>query len=286
MDWDSAKRIVIWILLALNIGLFALNYEKSRQYYITPEQEKAIFQVLSERNIRMYTQLVEKYAPMGMLAVNVNTPETASIIDKFFEPGEGTSVSMEFDKTIIRSDTKTLTVENNLYTLICRPQGEPVSDFSYDAAKKLADSFLRKMGESSRFVLDSGIKKDDSYIFTYYNDYQGWKVFCGGCVIEVSNRGVTGVSMADYTPEGMEGEKQQICSADEALLTFMKEAVKDGEHEEILIERMELGYDLQDKTDIAEGRRLRLIPCYHIYVASSDEPVKINAYTNELLLGE
>ena len=69
---------------------------------------------------------------------------------------------------------------------------------------------------------------------------------------------------------------------DEALLTFLQGTNDDGEKKGVFINKMELGYDFEEKLEIAEGRVLKLVPCYRIYTSEREEPYIINAYTNEL----
>ena len=56
MDWNRVKSIFIYILIAINIGLLALNYKEGQKYTLTSEQEKAVYELLSNNNIGIYTK--------------------------------------------------------------------------------------------------------------------------------------------------------------------------------------------------------------------------------------
>ena len=47
------------------------------------------------------------------------------------------------------------------------------------------------------------------------------------------------------------------------------------------IEEMEIGYDFKDTDEIVDGSKMRLVPCYRIYLLNEDEPFTIYAYTNK-----
>ena len=43
MDWEKIKKIFIYILVLVNIGLFTANYKNTQKYNITDEEEKSVF---------------------------------------------------------------------------------------------------------------------------------------------------------------------------------------------------------------------------------------------------
>ena len=44
MDWEKIKKIFIYILVLVNIGLLTVNYKNTRKYTMTSDEEKAVSQ--------------------------------------------------------------------------------------------------------------------------------------------------------------------------------------------------------------------------------------------------
>ena len=57
MEWGNAKKFVIILLVILNVALAGLNYRQRQENTMTSAQERAIFEVLSQNGITMYTEL-------------------------------------------------------------------------------------------------------------------------------------------------------------------------------------------------------------------------------------
>lgn len=283
MDWPKAKRTFVVILILLNIALFGLNQEQAKRYQLTNERENAVYQVLSQNGVSMYTNLIKKYPPMRQLGVSLPIYENEDLRRLFFEADEETKITIEFDKTIWKSKTKTLTVENNMigYQNLATEENAPLPNKNW--AQQQAEQFIKKLGtKGADFQLSNMMQLSNSYVFQYYEVFQGKKIFICGSSVVVSSQGVTEFSGSYYQIDGLFGERKELCAPDEALLTFLHSLNREDKSQGIFIEKMEIGYDFQDKAEIAEGRQLRLIPCYYIYIMNNPEPVVINGYTNEL----
>jgi len=285
MDWEKVKRIFIFLLIGLNIGLFGANYITNRQYVITSAREKAIYEVLGKNGIGMYTELIKKTMPMRQLSVYIASLETESFKTMCFNQDENIQIKRDFDKTIFASNTKSLIVQDNSIVFL-NPSGSGAIDkFTKETALAAADDFIKDVGmdSSQNIKLESVDYDDEKYIFEYNERYKDYKLFSNAKRITVSEKGVIMARAAYYTVQNFVGESREICSCDEVLLTFLGEIKKEGKAEGVYIEKIELGYDFQDSGDIADGSKLRLIPCYRIYISGSSEAYLINAYTNEIM---
>ena len=49
---------------------------------------------------------------------------------------------------------------------------------------------------------------------------------------------------------------------------------------------MEIGYALKESEEIVDGSKIRLVPCYYIYLLNEDEPFVVYAYTNTAKISE
>ena len=88
MEWEKAKQVFIYILIAINIVLFAFNYKNSRKYTITAAQEKAVYTLLSNNGIGLYTELISDYEPMRQIAVTSKIIGDDDIRKSFFQADE------------------------------------------------------------------------------------------------------------------------------------------------------------------------------------------------------
>ena len=57
MEWGNAKKFVIVLLVIINVVLAALNYRSRQENTMTSAQERAIFEVLAQNGITLYTEL-------------------------------------------------------------------------------------------------------------------------------------------------------------------------------------------------------------------------------------
>lgn len=284
MDWDKAKKVVITVLLILNVGLFGLNFAKNDRYKLSIEQEEAVHQVLSQNGIGIYTEMIRKFYPMRQLTMKVPALETEKLRKIFFEESEEIKITVDFNKTILKSQTKTLTLENNNIIFEC-PEGlENLPEFTKENARKAANDFVKQLGlGNALFELDSIKELSDSYVFEYYENYNKYKIFSSYNKVTVNKNGVVKLDSAYYEADSFVGEKMSICSPDEALLTFLRASIKEGVQFGMRIENFEIGYDFQEKSEVAEGNSLKMIPCYRITVSGRSEPFVINGYTNKLI---
>lgn len=284
MDWNKAKKVVILILIVLNVGLFGLNYIDDRKYYLSQAQEDAVVSVINQNGISLNTDIVKEFKPMRQLSVIIPSLETDKLRKIFFDKDENTKITVEFNKTILKSDTKTLTIENNTVEYECKKGTNDISDFNIKTAQAEATRFMKSLGQEwARFKADDNVIEDrDCFIFEYYEDFKGNKVFSSNNKITVNKTGVIKLTGSYYEAKTFVGEKKSICSADEALFTFLQEVKSNGSSEGIIITKMEMGYDFQETAEIAEGKQLKLVPCYHIYTENQQMPYVINAYTNEM----
>ncbi|HCT64139.1 MAG TPA: hypothetical protein DIC60_02505 [Lachnospiraceae bacterium] len=285
MDWEKVKRIFIWLLIVLNIGLFSENYITNRQYVMTSAQEKAIYEVLGSNGIGMYTELIKKTTPMRQLSVFMVPIETESFKSMFFGEDEDVKITLQFDKTIFASDTKSLIIQDNSIVFLNHGGSGELETFTKKTALKAADDFIKRVGmaSSENIKLESVDYNDGKYIFEYNERYKDYKLFSNIKRITVSQKGVIMASAAYYKVENFVGESRKICTCDEVLLTFLGEVKKEGKTEGVYIEKIELGYDFQDSGDVADGSNLRLVPCYRIFVSGSSREYLINAYTNQIM---
>lgn len=288
MDWRKAKKLVILLLVVLNATLAFLNYKKQQDNVLTSVQEKAIYQVLSKNGISLYTDLLTKFPPMRKLSLKIPSYSRDDLKRLFF-PEDETTVTVEFDKIIIKCETKTLTMRGNRGTLLFKDGTGKIEALTQERARREAEEFMSDLDlPSNDFHMGTIAETEDGFAVTFFDQWKGWTVFASYYTIYVTEKGIAKVDLTYFQPDGFTGEKKEICFSDEALLTFLKEIRQKNLQGTITVTRMELGYDFQDYGYGGERSESveKLVPCYRIYIMGEAEPYIINAYTNELVTGQ
>lgn len=286
MEWKNAKIFIIVLLSVLNVTLLGLNYSRHQENTLTPNQEKAVFQVLSQNGISLYTDLQTKFSPMKKISLSIPVYSKDELKRMFFD-GEDTTVTVEnseVEKIIIKSKTKVLTMKGNRGRLVFPSGTANHQKLDKNIAKQDAEKFMQSLGRKlGSFEFGNITKTEDGFVAEYFGKYKGDLVFANAYRITVTEKGITSADFPFFYPSGYTGEKKDICFSDEALFTFMKEYRKLEEKKPVTITKMELGYDFLEQEELAQDSVVKLLPCYRIYIMGQEKPYIINAYTNEMI---
>lgn len=280
MEWSNAKKFVIVLLVLLNVLLAGLNYKQNQESTMTANQERSIFEVLSQNGITMYTDLLTEHSPMSRLEVELPNYNKETL-ERLFFGSERTTVSTKGGETVYQGKKDTLTM-NGAHGVwetkaIKSGKGDMSKTEALREAQKFIDNtehFFGSYGEGTVTEEEKGFRVD------FYGQYKREKVFANYFSFFVTADGIQKITFNYYPVKGYTGEKQDLSYADEALLAFMREWKK-GEHaEEATIHRMELGYVRMESDTAAAGvASITLEPCYRIYLMDEEKPYLINAYT-------
>lgn len=282
MEWGNAKKFVIILLVILNVVLAGLNYRQRQANNMTSAQERAIFEVLSQNGITMYTELPTNAASMARLEVEL--PEySKETLERLFFGGEKTTVTVRGDQNIYRGETATLTV-NGAQGLLKRDDVEPGKGEMTKAdaqreAQKFMDGTEYFFGTYDEPLVREG---EEGYRVDFYGLYKRENVFANYFSFLVTQGGIKEIEF-EYCPViGDSGEKRELAFSDEALLTFMREWKKNSGEQQATIHRIELGYDKMERSTASTDGAIYLDPCYRIYLLEEEEPYLVNAYTCQI----
>jgi len=282
MEWASAKRFVIVLLIIINVILAGLNIKESQDNTMTAAQEKAIFEVLSENGITMYTDLNLDAEPMYRLEAKVPLYIKEDLEAVVFD-GDKTKVSLGAKK-VYKTDTKTLTLEGDKGTFTDKTIEKGLMNLSRAEAIKRAE---RKMEQMKRifgnYELSFVSKDEDGWRVEVCTRYKDDIIFSNKFSFFVSDMGIYQFDFTYCAITSMTQEKKDICLTDEALLTFMREWKKRDGAKGAAIQKLELGYDLMEQGAAVEGTGLYLEPCYRIYLMEESEAYLVNAYTCQIV---
>lgn len=283
MNWSKAKNIIIIILVAMNIGLlFASQYTKG-QNSLSFEAERSIVKLLNQNGIELYAELPKEFTPMSQLRLANQQMNIDELKADFFDNEEDVKISVELGDTILKKDNKTLTIKQSKIVYDNKDNYSGIDGLDKMMAKKISDQFVKnKLGSSyANYKYFSTHSNSNSYCITYYESYKNYKIISNYIKVNVTNKGITAVELFRYPPENFVGATRQICSSDEALLTFMEEVYPLTDQMNLFVDKMELGYIIE--TNSHNATNIVAIPCYIISVEGSDKVYYINAYTNTLM---
>ncbi|MBQ3031808.1 MAG: two-component system regulatory protein YycI [Anaerotignum sp.] len=283
MEWGNAKKFVIILLVILNAVLAGLNYRQRQENTMTTAQERAIFEVLSQNGIAMYTELPTETSSKSRLQAEL--PEySKETLERLFFAGEKTTVMVRGEQNIYRGETTSLTV-NGTYGLLLR---EDVTEGKGDLSKQEAERIAQKFIDGTEHFFGSYeephvSEKENGYKVDYYGLYKRENIYANYFSFLVTQEGIRRIEF-NYAPiQGTSGEKKDLCYPDEALFTFMREWKKGEQTETATIQRMELGYERIEKNSTAVDGSIYLEPCYRIYLMDQEEPYLIHAYTCQIV---
>ncbi len=284
MEWTNAKKFVIVLLVILNLALAGLNYKQKQESTMTISQERAIFEVLSQSGITMYTDLLTDSAPMSRLAAEI--PEySKETLERIFFGGEKTTVTVRSDRRLYRGQEAVLTISGAYGHLVKEKMESGKSGLTKASAQRVAEDFLAQteyfFGNYDEPIVT---EQKDGFLVTFYGTYKRENVFSNYFSVLVTQGGIREIAFYYCPIQGYSGEKKDICYSDEALFTFMREWRKsdDAHDREATIHRMELGYVQMAESD-SEADGVMLEPCYRIYLMEEEEPYLINAYTCQII---
>lgn len=286
MEWASAKKFVIILLVILNICLFGLNYRQKREDIMTASQERAIFEVLSQNGITMYTNLITEYEPMRRLSVTVPS-YTKEELENIFFHGKKTTVVPGNKNTIYTLEDTQLILDGQKGTLTfgdTNKESDKKEPMTSKEATEIAQSYMDEIQTYFPDFTPSGTTEtEDGFLVEFYGNYRKQPVFSNCFRFFLSNHTITRIEFTYCRIGGYSGEKKDIFYSDEALLTFMRELNPKQNTDEITVNRIELGYDLLEQGEFPENGKFNLIPCYHIYTMEQNAPYIINAYTCQIV---
>lgn len=285
MEWGQAKRFVIVLLVLLNVALAVLNFRQRQENTMTSAQERAIFEVLSQNGVTLYTELPTVSKPMARLSAELPSYSKETLERLFFE-GEKTTVTVGTGKSVYRGQDATLTLDG-AYGLLERNNVKlGKGSLSRSVAQRTAEKFISQTEYffgtySEPIVADQA----DGFLVNFYGTFRREDVFANYFSIFVTEDGIRRITFS-YSPiQGYTGEKRDICHADEALLALMRQWRKDG-RKEATISRIALGYDRIERGNASIDGIVKFEPCYRVYIMEETEPTLIHAYTCQIVAQE
>lgn len=281
MNWSKAKTISIFFLLVVNLVLSsALLYNNDNR--LTSKRENAIIKVLNKNNIKLEAS-IPKYNPqMAVLNIVYKENDIEELKNIFFGKVDNVKRSVEFNSTILKSDNITLTINDTIKYIDEACKGT-ISNLTENEAKKIVEQFINSKFKTrfKDYKFSSLTKLDNRYRIIYYGYSNKYKVFSNYMIFDITDKGIQMIRIEDYEISNKSSIDKDICSADEALLSFMYEVLNKSLEESIIIDKIELGYI--SKSSTKKNIDNRAVPCYSISIKGNDKIYFIDAYTNMII---
>jgi hypothetical protein len=158
--------------------------------------------------------------------------------------------------------------------------GDTPAELSRETALSLCDSFIKE--HYPHFIQDFVLPISGGFRLYYRELYREHLVYSNFIDFWVTENGITRVEMQYGEVTDYAGPSLEICSTDEALLTFIQRVRSIWPERPIEITRMDLVY-YQEEIRARENAALRASPYYRIFIEDNEVPFMINAYTNTFI---
>lgn len=280
MDWDKAKNLTIVFFLLLNILLGVLVYWEENSYIISAEQEKAIVGVLAQNKINLYTRIDREYKPMRRMELGEYDFGGEDFVRQFFDRMEEVLLTEEHNRSVFTQGDAILSIQNE-YVHYQNPQGIGKKTDAKPDAADICETWIKNLKMGS-FQLEGISQEDGRHVLRYLNVYQGHVVQSNFINFVVTDQGIVEIDLSYRPPEGFSGRPQVICSADEALFTFMQQMKNMYGDRDVFINKMDMAFYVSETGQAAEGKPVAE-PCYRIFVAGEPLPFLVHGYRNVML---
>ncbi len=279
MEWGKAKNFVIVLLLIINVALAGLNYKQGQENTMTSAQERAIFEVLSQNGITMYTELPTDAVSMSRLEVEL--PEySKETLERLFFGSEKTTVTVKGSQNVYRNSFAVLTMDGAHGVFKKAGMDTGKGNLTKADAQKEAQNFIDGTEHFfGTYDIPVVTEEKDCFRVDFYGLYKRENIFANYFSIYVTQSGIQQIEF-EYCPiANYSGEKRELAFSDEALLAFMREWKRNGKAEQVTIQNIELGYDKMERSTASMDGSIYLDPCYRIYLMEEDTPYLVDAYT-------
>jgi hypothetical protein len=289
MLWERAKNLIIIFLLILNLLLAALLFNEQNRFTLSAERERAVYSVLANNKITMYSELIRSYQPKRALRLSGYAYDTGSLLEMFFGTTDVSRTDDGSEPALqeYRDDKGRLTISNGYitYQRFNDPTGSQAGEaVTADEAAALCEEFISAFFPDYRLddVANDGILEVtyDGYLRLVYRQvYDGYFVYRNFIDFLISGNGIEYIEMQFGESVEYDDLPREICAPDEALLTFVQRIRSAHPDTPIIINAMDIAYN-QEEFSTQSGVELEAVPFYRVYIDDNYEPFLINAYTN------
>ena len=242
MNWKVIRWVLLIILVALNLGLFAYSMYIDRQMYVVPrERIENLEQRFESWGYRLPKDLPRNQAPKKCLLMEKNDLESRA--DSFFT--EAFEKSFMVDARVLYTcGSRTLTLDRDRSSLVYQDNGEiPEAEADPETQKETALTFAAGIMNNSDLIIVKTAEEEDAAVFYICERYEEEILFSNRTAVTISHGTVTHAAMTQYKVTGYDSEAQAIYPIDELLYSCRAELKRDpAEKESSSLEPLDLLY--------------------------------------------
>ncbi|MDR1209872.1 MAG: hypothetical protein LBK41_06115 [Clostridiales bacterium] len=282
-----ANTIIIVFLAILNAALFSFNLNEWNRYSLSDARIADITALLARNGVDLRADLPRRFAPLKTMTLELY-PFTAEASDGltalFFAPDETpvSSTAFGWETLEYKGKSLTFTAQGFRFEDLDDGGGPGDRDTAFRAAGAAAMS-ASALGDGVTLTLYSEKGSDGDYTFEYRGVYRSATVYSSFLRVRTRGGKVVAERGNFYVPKGFGGERD-VYAPDEALYTLSRElrhmfGARAGEPP-IIVSAVDLVYLVEDNGGLAAGE-VGAEPYYMFTVSLLDEPIFVNAFTNE-----
>jgi len=275
MDWKTIKNIMIISLIFLNLFLgyniyFSVN-RFARTTSVETEIYKKVLNVLEDRNIFVNVELDSYQSMVSSVSLEYES-YGKDVTENFFGNYQYEDLGNIFidEKSFIR-----ITDNVELQWFMIDPGNEQNYTTSINA-EKIADEFLRDHGYySDDMVLWKIYFNKGNVVVEYRQEYDGFFLDPSYMTLEINNSNVVSFSRKWFSRVSEDTmTMRKVISPSEALFKLIEsDEISEmtlGRNEKILVEKIELGYKLDDSIFFSSIMAGDALPYWRISFGNDD----------------
>lgn len=289
----NGKKILvtlIWFFMGINIILFVANYMlKEKEYKVSTDRIENIEQVLEKQGITIECELPRIYEPKVAAELSFAGASVRYTVEKNFFGNDLVSVKHSvgkskenplsdmkvqyctFNNEVLAFDGNALHYENK--GIVFDENGTEQN--AHAACNALIKRIDPNRKESYRIV---ATPTDEGWQIMYYPLLDNVPVEDSYMIFKVCKSGVLNATMYLSEMNVVNTEKREVVAIDLVLFNLI-DYLKTESVEAIT--NVELVYkDLPDNSEMWEEE---IVPAYKITAKGLDQPLFVNAYTNEII---
>ncbi|OON90918.1 MAG: hypothetical protein ATN32_02930 [Candidatus Epulonipiscium fishelsonii] len=293
MDGSRALNYLLIMFISLNICLAIGNYNKYiNPYYLNKDNLNYIVSFLEEKNIIIESNIPRFSLPVQKIEtipLEITSKFRTDLVSKIFEDRDNITITnssnnIPYNQEVIYHNDEIFLQFSSyqveyLNTLL---ESEGSQNLSRNQALKYAENFIEKLDlEKNKKNLKIKYRKD-SYgaNVTYYEIYNNLPLFESCISMDISEKGVFKATIKTAEVVEEYPRKQPLYLIDEVLFKI-QQIVTVNDTKPMVIKDIELGYMPENLEDIYFIEQ-ETVPMYKIITDSLENPLFVNAYTNEI----
>lgn len=292
MNGKKILEELLKLFLVINIVLFVINYAcRANEYLLSQESIQNIEKLLEMDGIEIDTELLRNFAPKysANLTFMGDSVVVRDTITKHFYGNQLVNVKRYTESSVQHPNEKVLgfaldgeklTFDNNELVYNNNSMISKKSRPSVEQAKSMCMKLLKRI-DSKKIKKEYDIvteKQENSWKITYYPTLDGIPILDSYMEFEVYADGVAKASLYLADVQIRSGGKQDIYSVD-LVLFGIEDFMLENNYKRI--KEVTICYKRAENEENVLGQQI--IPAYKVEIEGLEEPIFVNAYTNEML---